>query len=258
MRADVARVRRAKGEEISLLVEGELGLRGEVARVIVGEKAFAPLRAPLHRAAETLRRPRHQHQFGKDVVTRAEAAAHLARHEAHGAFRHAERHGRVCAKALHSAGGRVDGVAALGEGGERPAQLERHTSDAVDRGVERDDVRGRAECLFHVVTHICVDEERGLQRQHFILHLHGIRAVPCCHRRLRDHHGHRLADEARPVRGQHRVGRDVERRAVAVLQLHLVRIDGDRPRRDRLEAVGDCVLAGQDRDHARGVQSSAD
>ena len=250
MRADVARVGGAQREELALGIERELRLHRKVAGVVVAEEAFLPLGAPLYRAAEALRRPCHQGDLGTDVVAGAVASAYVARHEAHRAFRHPERGGRVGAKALHTAGRRVDGVAPVLVRRRYCAQFERHAGYAVDRGVEPHYMRGAFEGGIdgRGITDLGVDEDARLQRKHRVVDLHGIGPVLRRVRRLGDHHGHHFADEAHLVGGQHGIGRNAERRAVAVRELDLVGIDRDRLGRNRRQPIRGGVLAGQDGD----------
>ena len=67
--------------------------------------------------------------------------------------------------------------------------------------------------------------------------------------RFRDDDSNRLADISHGIAGQNRMGRDKEPGAVAIAQLHLVRVRRHRAVRYRGEAIARRIAAGQHREH---------
>ena len=229
--ADVAGVGAAKREEGALGVEGQLGVRREIAAPVVGQERLAPLARPLHGAAEAPRGPGDQRELGIAAVARAEIPADLARHHADRALRHAEGAGHAGPRPAEAPGARMDGVAAARRipDADRRARLHRHAGDplhpriephhvggARERGVHR---RGIAD-LARRRTRSTWSRPRGSARrggggearrhrgQRRPLHGDALGAVARGRRRLGDDHGDDLAHEARAVGGHRRVRRD--------------------------------------------------
>src|SRR5436309_2742380 len=75
IRADVQRDGDAKPEELAVRVERQLRRRDVVAAVLVGDEPLAAIRRPLHRTAEPLRDPEHQHVLGVRAALHPEASA---------------------------------------------------------------------------------------------------------------------------------------------------------------------------------------
>ncbi len=69
-------------EEVEIAVEREARAGDVVAAMRVGEKGFAALAGPFHRAPELLRRVQHQPLLGIEKQLHAETAAHVGRHHA--------------------------------------------------------------------------------------------------------------------------------------------------------------------------------
>ena len=146
MPAEIAQIRAANGEEISVLVERQLGFDRQVAALIVAEERLAALAGPFDRPTDPARRPGEQRIFGVEEVARAEIAAHVLAHAAHLLRRHAEHLSEVepqLGDAAAAAG--VKGVlpARLVVFGRRGARLHRDAGDALHPGVEPHDM-GRA------------------------------------------------------------------------------------------------------------------
>src|SRR4029450_4141401 len=70
--ADIAEVRAAQRQEMSLGVERELGADEEVAPLEVAEEGFVPLAGPLDRTADAPRGPGHQRELRIERVAGAE------------------------------------------------------------------------------------------------------------------------------------------------------------------------------------------
>ena len=277
VRADVARVHAAKSEEVAVGVEGQLQVRDEITRVKVGEQRLAALARPFDRATDAPGGPRHQRELRIERVAGAVVAADLARNDADGAARHAQRFRQVVLDALAAARAGIERVmiALRVVHGERRARLQRDAGDAVHAGLEPDHVGGAGErgvgggriaavgVDAHVGAGLLPDERRAgggrlrgadHDRQRLVLHPHRLGAVAGGRRRLGDDHGHRLAHEPHAVGGQRRVRGDKVLRAVAVRELRLVRVGRNGAVRNRLEPVGGHVGAGQHGDHARHLE----
>jgi len=102
---------------------------------------------------------------------------------------------------------------------------------------------------------VLVPDERCSRRQRLRRPHHGgqrvvrdheasssVHRLPQC---LGDHHSDRLADIAGFTERQNRVRRDQERRAVAALERHLMRVRWHRPLGDRLQTILRRVAGGQ-------------
>ncbi len=117
--AEVSIDLKAYGEELAVLVEGELGVGFVIAAVAVGEEALGALVSPLHRAAELFGGEEEAGVLGVDRGLHAEGAADIAgedvdllrgdAEDAHEALLHAE--DALAAEAERvAAGGRVEGA----------------------------------------------------------------------------------------------------------------------------------------------------
>jgi hypothetical protein len=140
----IAGVDPAQGQEVAVPVQRELGFRHQVAAVKVGQKGLAALAHPLHRPPDSLRRPGDQHKLRASVVADPEIPADIARDHPHRVFRHGECSGDVVAVPGHAAAGTgVHGELRprLIVSADRRTQLHRHAGDAIDRGVQPDDMR---------------------------------------------------------------------------------------------------------------------
>ena len=80
--ADIGEDRDAQAEEAALVVERELGARGVIAALIVGDKTFGAILLPLHRPRDLAARPDHERVLGIDEGLHAEAAADIGRDQA--------------------------------------------------------------------------------------------------------------------------------------------------------------------------------
>ena len=245
VRADVAGILAAEGQERSPGVEGQLDGRDEVTTLIVRQKRLQARARPLDRTSDATGGPGHQRVLGVRAVTRPVAAAHVVRHHAHRALGYAEHTGDLGAQSPGTARPRVDGVAAvrLVPVARRRARLHWHAGDAIDACLEAHDVRGPGDCRLdgRVVAGERIDAEIALglvpddrrargdsvQRaddggQRLVVHDHVIDAIAGEGGRLGDHHDHRLADAPHAIRGQWRVRCDEECRAVTAPQRNLV------------------------------------
>ena len=173
--ADVAGVDAAQREEAAVGVERQLGVGDEVAGLVVGQHRLAPVARPLHRAAETPSRPRHQRLFRIAAVAGAVVAADVARDDADGGGRHPEGAGDVALDAPRAARARVDRVAAARRVvvSEHRPRLHRHAGDPVHARLEADDVRGPRERRVGGggVAGLGVDAE---VRRRVLPHTHGV------------------------------------------------------------------------------------
>ena len=275
--ADVAGVDGAQAEEAAADVERQLGLADEVATLVIGEHRLPPVARPLHGPAQPASRPRHQRVLGVAAVAGAVVTADVARDHPHRRRRHPEDAGDVGLDPPGPARARVDDVAP-GRGveiTERRARLQGHAGHTVHARPQPHDVRRPRERRVGGVgvSGLGVDADvrsagvphrrrpggggvRGgdHRRQGPPLDEDSPGAVARRRRRLGHDHRDGLADEARAVDGQGRVRRHEKRRAVAALERHLVRIGGHGPVWDHGQTVGDGIGAGEDGDHARGLQ----
>ena len=243
----------------------------------VGEQRLAALARPLDRATDAPGGPRHQRELRIERVAGAVVAADLARNDADGAARHAQRFRQVVLDALAAARAGIERVmiALRVVHGERRARLQRDAGDPVHAGLEPDHVGGAGErgvgggriaavgVDAHVGAGLLPDERRAggrrlggadHDRQRLVLHPHRLGAVAGGRRRLGDDHGHRLAHEPHAVGGQRRVRGDEVLRAVAVRELRLVRVGRNGAVRNRLEPVGGRVGPGEHGKHARRLE----
>ena len=273
--ADIADIGAAKAEEFAVLVERQLGRNGEVAALIVADEAFGAVAIPLDRAADLARGPRQKPVFREECVARAEIAAHVAAQRAAFLFRHAQNLGERLPLAHDAAAGAgINGVAPglRIEIADRRARLHRRAGDALDPGVELCHVRGlgKRSVGCRAVADLAVGAEiagtfvpdarrAGFQRvrrthhggKRLVVYLDQLGRVLRRHVRVRDHHRHRLADEARLVGCDDR-DREAEQLRPRKQPDRHVRHALDRGgMRDGIAAVGQKIGAGEDRDHAR-------
>ncbi len=272
--ADVRGRPHPQREELPVAVEGELGVRDAVARVLVREDRFAALAEPLHRPAELARRPQNEAVLDVLRPLDAEAAADVADDDADRRLGDAEDIGREhAARAVRILRARVQRVAALAfvEVPDRAARLHVLRVDAahdvapahhVRRAREGGIARGAVAHLEHVgdVVGTLVPDGRRAgtggvrgrsnRRQRLVVDRHLLGGVPRLRERLGDHHRHRVADVAHSPAREPRVGPGEHRRAVGALAL-----EGHR---GRPEAVGGKVVAGQHRDGAGRLRGSGD
>ena len=141
--AEIERVHAPERQEIAVLVKRQRRLGTEVAGLIVGQEALAAVRRPLYRPPGEPRRPGNEREFGREGVSRAEIAAHVAKYGPALLQRHAE-HRRQPLARLHGAapGGGAQGVE-LRAGvvfADDAARLHGHAVDAVDMAFERHDM----------------------------------------------------------------------------------------------------------------------
>ena len=270
MAAEIAEIGPAHGEKIAFGVERQLGFDREIARLVVGQKRLVAFDDPFHRTPELLGRPRHQREFGIDHAAGAEIAADVTHQHMHLVGRHAEDGGEIVLEPHRAAIAGIKRVAAARriERRERGAWLHWHAGDAAHPGVEARDVRGarkrRVGCrgvakagvetdigargLVHA-RRILPRRSAGLDhsRQHVVIDLDSLGAVLGGVHRFGDDHRDRLANEANLIGRQRKVRRGEGFRRV---QLDFRRMLRPHFVRNRLEAVGDEIGAGQYGEHA--------
>ena len=272
MGAEVTRVDAAKGEEVAVGVERELGVHREIAAVVVGEERLAPFACPLHGTLEAPRRPGDQRELGIAAVAGPEISADVARRHAHGALRNAEGPRHPGLGAAETARARMDGVAAARRvpDADRRARLHRHAGDSLHPRVEPHHVGRARERDVHrrgipgprLHTHVrcgaVVEDgragsgggEAGRHRgQRRPFDADALDAIARRGGRVGDYHRHHFAREAHAVGRHRRMGRDEGH--VAAADHLLVRVSRHRAMGNRLHAIGGGVFAGEDRDHAR-------
>src|SRR5204862_895160 len=101
----------AQREEVAVAVERELGARDMVAALRIGEKRFGAPRDPFHRALQPACRPDEQRLLGVVLALVAEAAAHVARHDAQLAFVQAELFANIAADVVRRLRAAVERIA---------------------------------------------------------------------------------------------------------------------------------------------------
>ena len=223
--AEVAVAGDAQREEAPVRVEGELGGHLVVAPLLVGDEASRALVGPLHRAPQRPRRVREAHVLRVDRALHAEGAADLPGAHAHLVLGYAENVGELVAHAEHALARRHESeAAARGVVGADPrARLDRRRDHAGVSQCELYPVSGFAESLLDLVLvavaeldgdvagQLLVELRRaglrrlargGYRRQRLDVDLDGFRRVLRLRRRLGDHAGDRVADEAHLVHRQ--------------------------------------------------------
>ena len=263
--ADIGQRVGAHGEEMPVLVERELGMDFLLAALRVDDERFLPVAEPFDRPAELLRGPGQQRVLREVEGLHPEAAADIAGDDAQSVVLDAEMLRHRAAQAESALRADMQRVA-LGLRivfGEDAARLERRDHDAVDREIERHDLRRLGESLVAFVAVAQAPIERNIARllvpQHRRARLHRLGRID--HRRQRgvidldqiervlrrgqtigDHQRDRIADMAHFIRRQQRPAGIEEIGAVAVLER--------RDAFDAAEAGGLHIGAGIDREHA--------
>ena len=270
--AEIAEIGAAHGQKLALGVERQFGFDGEIARLVVAQERLMALDDPFHGPAELLCRPCDQRELGVDHATGTEIAADVLHQHADFFRRHVEHGGEIVLQPHRAAIAGIDRVAAaLGiVGGERGARLHRHAGDALHPGFEPGDVGGAGkggvgrrrvaklaveadirQCAVVHPRRILARGGNGSddRRQNVVIDRNTLGAVLRRVHGFGNHHRHRFADETRLV-GRQRIMRRFERRLVAFeVQLGLLHMRRPRLVRDRFEAVGREVHAGQHREH---------
>ena len=208
-------------------VERELGLDGEIARLVVAEERLLALAGPFHRPADAARRPGDQRELRIDRAARAEIAADVA-HRRRAPDRPARRGSRRdrssvaprrrCRRGACSAGSphRSRPTAARGSIGTpvtRWTQVSSFTTCAAranaasvaarvaDLGVDAD--VGGGSVPERGASGSAAATACGHRRQRLVVDHDRARRRPSRRRtRLGDHHGDRLADDSAPCRRQ--------------------------------------------------------
>ena len=250
------------------MVEREFGARRVIAALIVGDEPLGAVLLPLHRPLEFAARPDDERLLGIDEGLHAECAADIGRDQPQRLLGDFEHHfGQRVAHEVRTLGRRIEGRAAARrvKVGNGVARLHRVRHDAVVDEIERGDVRGLGEGgvgrlgVAEVVVPVehqvagnmieqprCIGSERvrgiGHRRQHIVLDLDGLGGVARGGHGLGHDKGDRLTDVSHLALRQHRTGRVVARRAVAIDEWHQAA--------DVAETVGARVLAGRHEQHA--------
>ena len=269
IRADVERDGDAKPEELAVRVERQLRRRDVVAAVLVGDEPLAAIRRPLHRTAEPLRGPEHQHVLGIRAALHPEASADLRGHHAQVALRDAEDLlGQERAQSVRMLDASMKRVApgptvVLANGA---ARLDRRGSDAADDVVELHHVRGALESARDFVFLARLPHERDVVR-YFVPHRRGagasrvyrsrhgrkrlvidadqVQSVGRLLRRFGDNERHGIADVAHAAAGQRGTRGRERRRAIGLFPGTIGRQVTDLARRQ--------IRGGEDRQHAGGA-----
>jgi hypothetical protein len=228
------------GEEFSMRIEGHLGGHEVVAPLRVADEVLAPVCDPFHRALEPLGREGAEWVLPVDEGLGAEAAADIGRDDAQPLLLDLEA----------ARDGVLEGVAALGAEGDRPAPaaavvlgdavagLEVVRHEAVVDEPERNDPVGRREGFLgllpiadrrvegDVVRDVrpyrpdarrfrALDPDHGIEGLPF--DLDRLRGVAGLKKRLGHHEDDSVADVAHGVGADERIRRRLHRRAVGVL-----------------------------------------
>ncbi len=130
-----------------MLVERQLAVIDGLAAAMVGEHAFRARRHPLHRAAETARRPQHQRVVGERIALEPEAAADVRCHHADPVLRHVEDVRHLHAHPVRILRGGVERVVVLGSVvvADSDPRLHRHRRQPVVLDAELHHVPGAGE-----------------------------------------------------------------------------------------------------------------
>ncbi len=262
-----------QGEEFAVLVERQLDVADVVARVVVGDEAFAPVAPPFHRTADTLGRPGGQRDLRIERALHAEGAAHVPGDQPHLVLGDLEQVlGQRRAPGIGALHAGVDGVVAFAVIviGERAARLHRIGVDAIDHEALPEDMRrgldGRVRAVFvaelakeaFVVRALVPDRGRARRRRlgrldiggkRLVINLDGLRRILGDVHRLRQDHRDDLTHMAGPVLGDRRPRGPEHGRAVTPLQ--------GRRAGDETEAVRLVIGAGEDGNDARHRQCRA-
>ena len=273
--SEVDRVDAPQGEETAFRVEGQRGLRDEVAGMAVGEEALAPVGGPLDGPSRSPCGPGHQRELRRKGVPGAEIAAHVAEHRPAALDRNSKG-GREASPRLYRAapGARAQGVAARGKvvfPDDHP-RLQWRTGHAVDPALEghhvgrtREGRIGRRPVAHlagegQVVRAAGPEARRAVgqggprvrhRRQGLVVHLDPLARIGGGPRGLGHDQRDRLAAVAHGIDGQRRVRGHGHLEAVRQAELGVggagpVRVVGDRP-----HPVAGRVRPRQHRQHAR-------
>ena len=156
-------------------------------------------------------------------------------------------------------------------GADRGARLHRRAGHALHPGFQPHDVRGARECRVgrDRIAGVSVDADVGfplvpyarrarprrrpgarLGGKRLIIHAHELRSVFRRLNRFGHDHGDGFADESRLVRGQRKMRRDEDLRAVAVRETDVRRAQRKRPVRNGFQSVPQEIRAGEDGEDA--------
>ena len=253
-------------EEAPVAVQRQPGAADMVAPMIVAEEALRPLRRPLHGPVQAARGEQADHVFRVVEQLHAEAAADVRGDDAELFLRQPEELGELLAQAVHTLAGDVNDQppAVRLHRGEAGAALHRIGDDAVVDDLQFHDAGGPGErrldrrlvALLPVEAEVArrlVPHPRAVRLQRLrragdrgavvVIDHHQFRRVAGGLRRLRHHHGDRIADMAHAALRQRRAGRGDVGGAVALRQR--------RRAGDRLDAVRLQVRDGEDAQDAR-------
>ena len=265
--AEVSQGADPQGEESAVLVEGKLGRRDIVARLVVGQKSFRAIAGPLHGPSQLLGRVQAEDVLAVGSAPHSEGAAHVVTDHAQPVLRHVQDGlGHRLAHAVRPLGTGVERKAflelvVLADAG---AGLHRCDRDAADHELESRDVMSLVECrigggpvtlLEHeadVVRALLPNRDRtvvqhfrgrGGGRQNLVVDLHLLGRGTRLDLPARHHECHVVADEPHPIGAQGRVPGQVHRRPVGTVPGHRAWDIAEPRARD--------VLTRIDREHAR-------
>ena len=245
VRAHVADVGRAHGEQAAVAGQRQFDLGNEITSLIVAQERLGSRRGELDRTAELARGPQHEGELDEHSVAGAEIAADVVGQDPHAVERDAE-DGRQLAFLPHrTAAAGMQGIASA-RGvvlAQRRARFEREPGHSVDMKVEGDNVVGTRERLLRrlaiaekridrsVVGHLAPNH-RGARPhrvfgmidpgQDLVVDANGFRRIERLRHALGHDHNHGLADVARLVARQQRVRAEECRTAVRRVQFHVV------------------------------------
>jgi len=263
--ADIGDACHAQRQEFAGRVERQGGAGLLVTGVMLGEKAFAAGRDPLHRPTDAPGGPQDQHMLGVNEVLGAKAAADVGRDEPHLRRRRSERLGGVVAIAMDVLAGDMQRVAPARRVVEpdAAARLHRIGDDAVIVEVELDHMCRRLEggvdgrmiagppLEADIARHIRCKLWRAWstsggsgrhRRQRHIVDRDQLGGIERQGLRLGGDERHRLADEAHLAAGQQRL--QVEGEFFARLDIGFgIGPQGPQP-------IGVRIRGGQHRQHA--------
>ncbi len=260
------RLRTRNARMCALRVEGHVALENAVAAVRIGQKAFDPAVAPLHRTSGFARRVKDRAIFGIGLRLHPETAADVVGQHADLRQRHLEHalgqqlahhrnalRGRDQRVALRFFVPQTDSGTRLERYRRKPRIVEPHALDmrsSREGRVDRGDV-SVAPVQRDVARHIVVKPRRVFGHRAFDvwkrIPVHRSRPGPAsaascaCRKRFRDDKRHGFADEANAVDRQHRHRRRDHRLAVTP--------DRTGNGRNSAKSVGREICARDHRDH---------
>jgi hypothetical protein len=264
--ADIRCARDAQCHKAAIGVERERRLRLMVARLVVGEEAFAASGNPFDWAADALRCPRHQDMLGIDEILGSEATANIRRDQPHRRGRYPQGAGGVVARRMDALArhiGRIPAALRIPHADDA-ARLHRVGDDPVIVEIELDSMRRRCECRIDggssagapieaeiAGCFFCNLPRAGGARgsggrgggQWRVVDRHLLCGIEGLGQSLGDDKRNRLTDIADLVSGQYRLQRERER--FASLRVRF------RRRAQRLQPVGPRVFSRHRREHAR-------